>query len=68
VLRPPVRITTDLEVLPSASVGVASTVQVGRDAARLLEAADEAMYARKRRRASRPLTVRPVPVPGPAPG
>jgi diguanylate cyclase (GGDEF)-like protein/PAS domain S-box-containing protein len=64
VLQPPVRITTDLEVLPSASVGVASTVHVDRDAAGLLEAADEAMYARKRQRATGPLTVRPVRWPG----
>jgi diguanylate cyclase (GGDEF)-like protein len=58
VLRQPVALTDDLEAVPSASVGAASSRTTGRDARALLDAADEAMYARKRQRAHRRLTVR----------
>jgi diguanylate cyclase (GGDEF)-like protein len=59
-LRAPVRITDTLAARPSASVGVAHSGQVGWDMEALLDAADAAMYVRKRQRPDGTLVVVPA--------
>jgi diguanylate cyclase (GGDEF)-like protein/PAS domain S-box-containing protein len=59
-LRSPVRITDTLAAHPSASVGVAHSGQVGWDMKALLDAADTAMYVRKRQRPDERVAVVPI--------